>query len=139
MDNNKIHNVLKLLQKINNFNNNETSQETQNPELTDELPECSHTSANKTKTVVDDQVPGPSKTKTVAVEKGPSKIKIVVDDEVLGPSGYKKKQRGQFISEKHWKKVNLLKNKYEITAQFRKQYTLFNRLEFGYYYKDAKT
>ena len=158
-DNNKIHNVLKLLQKKqNDFDNNETSHKTQSQELTDELPESSHISANetqsqeltdqlpesshtsaiKTKTAVDDPVPGPSKTKRVAVDKSPSKTKIVVDNEVPGPSGYRNKQRGQFISQKHSKKVNLLKNKHEINVQFTNQYRLFNRLEFRYYYKDAK-
>lgn len=88
--------------------------------------------------MIEDDIPGSSQTKTVKIDKGPSDTKSIADDEVPGTWGIRRKQRGQFASQKHSKKINLLKNKLEITAQFRKQHRLFNRLEFRYYYKDAK-
>ena len=84
-NNNNIHNVLKLLEKINQFNKIGTSSnKTQSQKWTDELPEYSHTSVNKNKRVVEDDVPGSTQTKTVKVDKGPSNTKSIVDDEVEG-------------------------------------------------------
>lgn len=149
----KVHNVHTLFNKIEKFNSGESEEDfpekeaplkdsTNEPEKTEPA-----TSKTRKKTSASNSLerekPGPSsyqKNEPEKMEPATSKTgkktsaSSSLDREKPGPSGYQKRERGKYVEQKKHKQVTLLKNKIEITAKFRKDHRLFNRLEFRYYY-----
>ena len=142
-----------LFNKIEKFNSGESEEDFPEKEapLKDSTnePEKTEPATSKTRkktsasSSLEREKPGPSsyqKNEPKKTEPAASKIRkkpsasSSLEREKPGPSGYQKRQRGKYVEQKKPKQVTLLKNKIEITAKFRKDHRLFNKLGFRYYY-----
>ena len=122
-----VHNVQVLFDKIEKFNSGDNEEE---PSEGQTQPTAPIDQPTMEPTAATDQP-------TQKAAKNKPKTSSSNEHDKPGPYGYQKRQRGKYVEQKKGKQVPLLKHKIEITAAFRKQYKLHNKLEFRYYYDDT--